>query len=172
MEETGRARQAAAGDAAAFAALVRMHEAKVRRFLNRLTRGDGADDLAQEVFIKAWRMRASWREEGSYGAWLMRIAWTSFLSARRADTRRMERDFHALESSTPSAGSAPDAALDVERALASLDERERAAAMLCFAEGYSHGEAARIMDLPLGTLKSIVARARARLVQSLESSNE
>ncbi|HEX8532838.1 MAG TPA: sigma-70 family RNA polymerase sigma factor [Allosphingosinicella sp.] len=172
MEETGRARQAAAGDAAAFAALVRMHEAKVRRFLNRLTRGDGADDLAQEVFVKAWSMRASWREEGSYGAWLMRIAWTSFLSARRADTRRMERDFHTLESSTPGAEFAPEAALDVDRALASLDERERAAAMLCFAEGYSHGEAARIMDLPLGTLKSIVARARARLVQSLESSNE
>jgi RNA polymerase sigma-70 factor (ECF subfamily) len=41
--------------------------------------------------------------------------------------------------------------------------------MLCFAEGYSHAEAAQIMDLPLGTLKSIVARARARLVASLEA---
>lgn len=171
MEEPGLARQAAGGDAAAFAALVRMHEAKVRRFLGRLTGGNGADDLAQEVFIKAWKMRGSWREEGSYGGWLMRIAWTSFLSARRADTRRMERDFHSLRGSGASADPAPDAALDLNHALASLDERERAAAMLCFAEGYSHGEAARIMDLPLGTLKSIVSRARARLVQSLESSN-
>lgn len=169
MDESGLARRAAAGDAAAFAALVRLHEAKVRRFLTRLTRGEGADDIAQEVFIKAWRMRGAWREEGSYGGWLMRIAWTSFLTARRTQTRRQERDFQAWEASGAQDGAGPDAAIDIGRALAGLDERERAAAMLCFAEGYSHSEAAGIMDLPLGTFKSIVARARSQLVASLEA---
>jgi RNA polymerase sigma-70 factor (ECF subfamily) len=161
-------RRAAAGDAAAFAALVRLHEAKVRRFLSRLTRGEGADDIAQEAFVTAWRMRASWRGEGSYGAWLMRIAWTSFLSDRRAGLRRQARDQEAFESAERSGTAPSELRIDVAAALAALDARERAAAMLCFAEGYSHGEAAEIMDVPLGTLKSIVARARARLVASLE----
>jgi len=49
------ARRAAAGDAAAFTALVRAHEGALRRFLARLTRGESADDLAQEAFLRAWR---------------------------------------------------------------------------------------------------------------------
>jgi RNA polymerase sigma-70 factor (ECF subfamily) len=169
-DDSGLGRQAAAGDAAAFAALVRLHEAKVRRFLSRLGRGEGADDLAQETFVTAWRMRAAWREEGSYGAWLMRIAWTTFLSAHRSEARRQARDRETFErAELREAPSPPDLGIDVARAVAGLEERERAAAMLCFAEGYSHAEAAQIMDLPLGTLKSIVARARARLVASLEA---
>lgn len=168
-DENGLARRAAAGDSAAFSALVRLHEAKVRRFLARLVRGDGADDLAQETFVTAWRMRAAWRGEGNYGAWLMRIAWTTFLSARRAGTRRQERDLRAYEAGGRSEAEPLELRIDVAAALSLLDERERAAAMLCFAEGYSHSEAAAIMEVPLGTLKSIVARARARLVATLEA---
>lgn len=159
------ARRAAAGDAAAFTALVRAHEAAVRRFLARLTRGEGADDLAQETFLKAWRMADHYRGEGSYRAWLLRIGWSLFLSARRAGDRRAAREDAAV-ASLP--GHDADAAIDLERALAGLGERERAAALLCFGEGCSHGEAAQIMRIPLGTLKSIVARARAALVERLE----
>jgi RNA polymerase sigma-70 factor (ECF subfamily) len=100
----------------------------------------------------------------------MRIAWTTFLSARRSEARRQARDRETFErTELREAPSPPDLGIDVARAVAGLEERERAAAMLCFAEGYSHAEAAQIMDLPLGTLKSIVARARARLVASLEA---
>ncbi|TMJ18780.1 MAG: sigma-70 family RNA polymerase sigma factor [Alphaproteobacteria bacterium] len=170
-DELGLARRAAAGDAAAFAALVRTHEAAVRRFLARLTRGanssgGGADDLAQEVFLKAWRSAAAFRGEGSYRAWLMRIAWTLFLSAQRAKGRREAREQAAPE---PGRHDDRNTAIDLQRALAGLGERERAASLLCFGEGCSHGEAARIMGIPLGTLKSILARARAALVQRLEA---
>ena len=165
------ARRAAAGDAAAFAALVRAHEAAVRRFLARLTRGansgeGGADDLAQEVFLKAWRSADAFRGDGSYRAWLMRIAWTLFLSAHRARGRREARE---QASSAPQSRHDRDTAIDLQRALAGLGERERAAALLCFGEGCSHGEAAQIMGIPLGTLKSILARARSALVQRLEA---
>ncbi len=163
------ARRAAAGDAAAFTALVRIHEGAVRRFLARLTRGDGADDIAQEVFLKAWRRAGDWRGEGSYRGWLIRIAWTSFLAAHRAKGRQDVRDQAAFETEAP-ARHDPESAIDLSRALAALGERERAAALLCFGEGCSHGEAAGIMGLPLGTLKSIVARARATLVRQLEVS--
>lgn len=166
-EDAVLARKAAGGDSAAFTALVRRHERKVRAFLSRLTGGQGADDLAQEVFVKAWRQSTDWRGDGSYGGWLMRIAWTSFLSARRTDARRQGRDQRDYEARID-ASSCPDARIDAQRALAGLDERERAAALLCFGDGYSHGEAAKIMGLPLGTLKSIAARARAKLVQALE----
>ena len=158
------ARKAAAGDAAAFTVLVRRHERRVRVFLSRLTRGEGADDLAQETFMKAWRMAGAWRGEGSYEGWLLRIAWREFLSRCR---KRVEEPADPDETAQ---WRAPDAEgkLDVERALARLPERERAAALLCFGEGCSHSEAASILGLPLGTLKSVVARARAALVRDLE----
>ena len=158
------ARRAAAGDAAAFTMLVRAHESAVRRFLRRLA-GQTADDLAQEVFLKAWRAAGHYRGDGSYRAWLMRIAWSTFLSAHRAAGRR-----EAREAAPPERESRhdPELAIDVERALASLGARERAAALLCYGEGCSHAEAAEILGLPLGTLKSVVARARAALVRTLE----
>lgn len=167
--EAELATRAAAGDTAAFAALVRIHEGRVRRFLARLTDGDGGDDLAQETFIKAWRTRAGWRGEGGYGAWLMRIAWTSFVSAHRASGRRQARDHEAYERGSQNSGLSPDSAIDLARALAGLDDRERAAAQLCFAEGYTHEEAALILSVPLGTLKSIAARARVKLATALET---
>lgn len=159
------ARRAAAGDAAAFTMLVRAHEAAVRRFLRRLA-GDAADDLAQETFLKAWRAAGHYRGEGRYRAWLMRIAWTQFLGARRAGLRRDARE---ADAPPPENRHDPEMALDLARALSRLGERERAAALLCFGEGCSHAEAAEIMGLPLGSLKSIVARARAALVKTLEA---
>lgn len=164
-QDAALARRAAAGDAAAFTALVRAHEGAVRRFLARLTRGEGADDLAQEAFLRAWRRAGDYRGMGSYRGWLMRIAWTLFLDSRRGAGRRLEREAALAPADAPHD---PDAAIDLGRALAGLDVRERAAALLCFGEGCSHGEAAAIMNVPLGTLKSILARARAALVTRLE----
>ncbi|MFL6863328.1 MAG: RNA polymerase sigma factor [Allosphingosinicella sp.] len=158
------AAKAAAGDVAAFTALVRRHERRVRAFLARVTRGEGADDLAQETFLKAWRVASSYRGEGSYEGWLLRIAWRQFLSSRR---KRTEAPAEPVERADEAAGS-PDARIDVERALARLAPREQAAATLCLGEGYSHAEAAGILDLPLGTLKSIVARAKGALAKQLE----
>ncbi|MGZ8997869.1 MAG: RNA polymerase sigma factor [Allosphingosinicella sp.] len=163
------ARKAAGGDAGAFTSLVRRHERRVRAFLLRLCRGDAhlADDLAQETFVKAWRMAASWRGEGSYEGWLLRIAWRSFLSDRRGRRDEVGLDDESLGGHV----SDPNAAIDVDRALAKLGASERAAALLCLGEGWSHGEAAKILDLPLGTLKSIVARARAQLISHLEGAS-
>jgi RNA polymerase sigma-70 factor (ECF subfamily) len=168
--DTELARRAAGGDVRAFGRLVRLHEARVRRFLARLVRGDGADDIAQEVFLKAWRMRGRWREEGRYGAWLMGIAWTSFLDFKRVQARHARSD----EPGPAEEGPSPDldGAIDLARAMAALDDRTRAAAQLCFAEGYSHGEAAAILQLPLGTLKSMAARARAQLAAALETGHD
>jgi RNA polymerase sigma factor (sigma-70 family) len=156
--------KAAAGDVAAFTELVRRYERRVRAFLSRLTRGEGADDLAQETFLTAWRMAAAFRGDGSYEGWLLRIAWRQFLSRRRKRTEEPAEMEAAEGWHRPDA----EAKVDVDRALARLPARERAAALLCLGEGYSHGEAATILELPLGTLKSVVARAKAELVRHLE----
>jgi RNA polymerase sigma-70 factor (ECF subfamily) len=143
---------------------VRRHERRVRAFLARVTRGEGADDLAQETFLRAWRVAGSFRGEGSYEGWLLRIAWRQFLSSRR---KRTEAAADVPDQADPLAADR-DARIDVARALDRLGPRERAAAVLCLGEGYSHAEAAAILDLPLGTLKSIVARAKGALVMHLE----
>ena len=126
--------------------------------------GDQGDDLAQEAFLAAWRSAGSWRQQGSYSAWLARIAWRQFLSHKRR-----ERPTSPLEDAGEMAvGADAERRSMIDQAMARLPERERMAAMLCFAEGYSHGEAAQIMGIPLGTLKSLAARARRGLVQVLE----
>jgi RNA polymerase sigma-70 factor (ECF subfamily) len=56
----------------------------------------------------------------------------------------------------------------IDRALAALPDRKRAAALLVFAEGHSHSEAAAMLDIPLGTLKSVIGRARTALTPLLE----
>jgi RNA polymerase sigma-70 factor (ECF subfamily) len=112
-------------------------------------------------------MASSFRGEGSYEGWLLRIAWRLFLSDIRS--RRSDEDgFESHAQAVPASDLA--VRLDVDRALERLDPRERAAALLCFAEGYSHQEAALILEMPLGTLKSIVARARVQLTAVLVGS--
>lgn len=167
-EDAKLAKDAAAGDSAAFSQLVRRHESAVRRFLTRLS-GHSADDLAQEVFVKAWRLGSSWRGTGTYKNWLMGIAWAQFLTARRGDQRRVARESNCVDER---AIFDPIVRMDVQKALRELDERERAVAILCFGEGCSHGEAAAILRMPLGTLKSVVTCARNKLARRLELGND
>lgn len=131
--------------------------------LRRLA-GDAGDDLAQETFVAAWRAAASWRGDSSYFTWLARIGWRQFLSHRRSQPKTEPLD----EADQPAVQPQDGQRAAIDQAMARLPERERMAALLCFANGHSHGEAAMIMDVPLGTLKSLVARARRRLVETLE----
>lgn len=142
---------------------MRRHEAALRALLRRLA-GDQSDDLAQETFIIAWRRAETWQQTGSYRSWLLRIAWRQFLSTRRRQRPTESLDHAAVIAVEPTARR--KAAID--EAMGRLGERERMAALLCFAEGCTHPEAARIMNVPLGTLKSLVARARRGLVECLE----
>lgn len=166
-EDEALAHLAAGGDTAAFERLVRRHESSVRNFLRRVAR-EAADDLAQETFIRAWRSAHSFRGRGSYRSWLYRIAWRVFLSSRKppavdSDDAEPQREWHCPD---------PATGIDIDRAMGALSERERAVAILCFAEGCSHTEAATVLGLPLGTVKSLVARARAKLISYLEPDHD
>jgi len=159
------ARLAAAGDAAAFGVLVRLHQSRLRGFLLRLTRGDGAlaDDLAQETFLEAFRKIAQCRE--SFFGWLCAIAWSRFLmEARKRKTEPLDE---TMAEDAPAAERASQTRLDLEKAFAHLAPAQRAALTLCFAFGFSNEEAAAALDLPLGTLKSHINRGRAKLAALL-----
>lgn len=163
------AREAAAGDTVAFGVLVRQHQSRLRGFLLRMTKGNGAlaDDLAQETFLEAFRKIAQFGD-GSFFGWLCAIAYSRYLMEAR------KRKLESLDEAEDLPGDAPEpetaslVRLDLERALARLAPAQRAALTLCFALGLSHEEAAAALHLPLGTLKSHVNRGREKLAVLLD----
>jgi RNA polymerase sigma-70 factor, ECF subfamily len=155
------------GDEAAFAELVRRRQAWVRGLLRRLS-GDSplADDLAQEAFLHAWQHLGQLRESGAFGAWLRQIAvniWLQHARRHRIPMDAIDETPGALN--VPSEGGMSNAAgrIDLQAALEKLRPAERLCLVLAYAEGMSHGEIAEATRLPLGTVKSHVARATAKL---------
>lgn len=156
----------AARGSAAFETLVRRHQAPLRAFLIRMT-GDAslADDLAQEALIKAFRGLDGFRGGSSFRSWLFSIAMREAAMARRKTAQRAKLE--ADPEGEASGDGVPEFSLDLQRALAALSAEERAAALLCDAAGFSHAEAAGAMAAPLGTVKTLVARAREKLRAAL-----
>lgn len=162
--------RALAGSDAAFARLVQRHQAAVRAFLRRLLMSGWAeaDDLAQETFLAAWTNLRSLKQPEGFRSWLLGIAWRRAQDRIRANRRSAARDQSWLESREGDvANAAPDQRLALEQAMAALAPDVRACVALCLAEGLSHPEAAQALGLPLGTVKSHVARGRARLMTVL-----
>jgi len=163
---------AAAGDGPAFARLVTRHQGAVRGFLRRLAGNHAdADDLAQETFVTAWMRLGAFRAGESFRAWLCGVAWRKWLARTRSEGRRLRRERAAAEPA-PACPSHPDHRLDAAAALAVLAPEQRAAVALCLAAEFSHAEVAAALGLPLGTVKSHVARGRKRLLEVLGGADE
>jgi RNA polymerase sigma factor (sigma-70 family) len=167
--------RARTGDRAAFAQLVRAHQSRVRLQLRRLTRGDLAlaDDLAQETFVQAWQHLADFRGEARLATWLHRIALTRFLQHVRRPGLLAAwcEDIDAAAGPAHDPRPAEGLRLDVEQALAALGEMQRLAILHCYHLDLSHAEAAQVLGLPLGTLKSHLERAKTRLRELLAAWN-
>lgn len=153
-EDLALSRRAAAGDALAFRLLVEKHEAPLRAFLTHMAGPTIADDIAQDAFLKAWRNAGQFDGRSAYRTWLTRIAWRC-----RIDQLRREKAVEADAAPQPGCGAEQ---AEVRDMLARLSDSERAALVLCDGHGWTHVEAAELLGLPLGTLKSTAARARAR----------
>ena len=151
------------GDRSAFSELVWRRQSWLRNLLRRLSRDPArADDLAQQVFLKAWRSLPQLKSPGAFGGWLRRLAINTWLAeVRAAPPRAMEWGPEEL----PAAAFMPTAAeqLDLDRALAKLTHTERLCVVLAYSEGMSHGEISAAAALPLGTVKSHVRRGAQRL---------
>ena len=163
------ARVLADDDQHAFGELVRRHQSTVRSLLRQLTRTDVslADDLAQETFIRAYKNIRGFRGEARFSTWLYRIAYNCF----REDVRRRKEvvgvDEELLQAEHDPQTVDPGLRRDLMHALNLLPLNERTAVVLCCQNGLSHDEAARVLDIPLGTVKTNVLRGREKLKRTL-----
>ena len=169
-QEAAWVARAAAGERAAFAALVQAHQGYLRKLLGRVCRGDHAraDDLAQEAFVRAWRALPKFRGEARFRTWLTRLAYSALAAERPALPMPGDDTPPDLDSHSDFALSS-DLRIDLDRALAGLSEAQRHALLLCYGADLSHVEAAQILGWPLGTLKTQVLRAKARLRAQLSA---
>jgi RNA polymerase sigma factor (sigma-70 family) len=156
-------------DQHAFGELVRRHQSPVRGLLRQLTRTDVAlaDDLAQQTFLRAYKNIRSFRGEARFSTWLYRIAYNCF----REDARRRKElvgiDEERLQTQHDPQTANPALRHDLMRALSLLPLNERSAVLLCCQNGLSHDEAARVLEIPLGTVKTNVLRGREKLKRML-----
>ena len=156
-------------DQHAFSELVRRHQSAVRGLLRQLTRTDVAlaDDLAQQAFLRAYKNIRSFRGEARFSTWLYRIAYNCF----REDARRRKElvgiDEEQLQTQHDPQVANPALRHDLMRALSLLPLNERSAVLLCCQNGLSHDEASRVLDIPLGTVKTNVLRGREKLKRML-----
>ena len=168
-------------DRHAFAELVKRHQSAVRACLRKLTAGNHAlaDDLAQETFVLAWRNLKSFRQEARFSTWLYRIATNCWLAQARKRQEELlgDRDDAVVDddsgahdddrASTHDHASTTTMKIDLERAMATLSEAERAAIVQCYHNDLSHEEAAYVLGCPVGTVKTHVLRGKQKLKRAL-----
>ena len=159
---------AVVGGRDAFGELVRRHGSAVRALLRRMGADPVlADDLAQDAFLAAFEQIADFRGEGTFQAWVKRIAARLYVRRWRKEARLdLGADSEALDAGGAGEGAAASR-IDLDDALKSLSAAERVCVSLTYGAGLSHAEAAEALNAPLGTVKSHVKRGldklRARL---------
>ena len=124
-------------------------------------------DLAQETFLAAWPRIGRLKAGASVRAWLCGIAHRKHMTVRRSAARSRVREEAWEADREMVCDAAPADKLALDRAMAALPPDQRACVALCLAADFSHAEAAEALDLPLGTVKSHVARGRVRLLDAL-----
>ena len=137
--------------------------------LRQLTRADVelADDLAQETFIRAYKHIRTFRGEAKFSTWLYRIAYNVFREEARKRKELVGIDEEQLERQADPQTTDAGLRHDLMSALQTLPLHERSAVMLCCQNGLSHDEASRVLDIPLGTVKTNVLRGREKLKKLL-----
>lgn len=174
--------RAKAGDVSSFHELVDRHQVAIFNVVLRTVSDSGiAEDVTQEAFVRAWKSVGQFRG-GNVRGWLMRIAVNRAYDTLRSQKRRPAGSLDALDYepvptwSTSAASEDPQAystrgelSEALERYLARLPDDQRTALLLVDLEGFSYDEAAGIMAVAPGTIKSRISRARARLREEIRA---
>jgi len=160
--------RAARGDAAAFEKIVQRFERPVYSLVFRLT-GDkeGARDLAQDVFLKAWRNLPRYDPERPFAPWFLKLAANLAINARAAAKLRKTVPLEEHPAPPPEAQET-DLRDAVRKTIAELDPRYAACVALFYLEGLSVKEIGERLGVPEGTVKIRLHRARSVLKEKLE----
>jgi RNA polymerase sigma-70 factor (ECF subfamily) len=162
--------RAMAGDAGAFQILVERYQDQAYGLALRIVRSpEEAEEVAQDAFLRAWQALPRFRRDSRFSTWLYRI-----VSRRALDVLRVLSTRRGRETELEAAATAPAAALDpgadpggerrlLERLIGDLPEVARAVVTLYYYEDRSVEEVARILEMPEGTAKTHLHRARAAL---------
>ncbi len=176
------------GDIGAFNDLVRKYEKQVYNFAYRLTGNyDDANDVAQDAFLRVFNAIGTFRGDSSFSTWLFRITTNVFLDERKKAKAHPQTSLdeylelgessvaRQIEDPAPT----PEAVLEeseraliLSKAVGDLPEYQRAMVTLYHTQQKSYEEIAEIMDLPIGTVKSRLNRARLALKEKLSGIRE
>ncbi len=173
------------GDSAAFAVLVEKYQQPILNLVARTLRDPvEAEDLAQTVFVQAWKSAVRYQASAKFSTWLFTIARNLCLNELRRRARHPAEPLDALhpehegetlrQPADTQTASPPDALLHgelehkIEEALAALPENQRTALLLCQRDELSYEEIARVLGCSLSATKSLIFRGRETLKQKLK----
>ena len=153
------------GDKKAFDKLTCKYQSPIRRFFLNLTAGDGqlSDDLAQETFIKAYLNINAFKGISGFSTWLYRIAYNVFYDSVRAQKHYSDIDEQIIDSQHQTQNEFSAEKLDIYKALKLLRKEEQSAVLLFYMEDKTHNEIAKIMNCPLGTVKTYILKGKEKL---------
>ena len=169
--ELADAALAASGDARAFERLYRTHAARIHSLARRMVNDAHADDLTQDVFVRAWEKLGTFRGEAAFGTWLHRLAVNVILARRQTfstERQRYEADGDALDEMPSVTLSPGEWGVDFEEAIGRLPDGARQVFLLHDVEGYRHEEIATMLGIVAGTSKSQLHHARMALRKHLD----
>lgn len=160
-------------DRRAFGMLVEAYQTEIRRFFLNLTFGDASlsDDLAQETFIKAYTSIRSFKGLSKFSTWLYRIAYNELYSyTRKRQEERLDDNTSALNSEDQmgSYEESCNSRLDINTAMQALNETERSIVTLYYLQDIPIKKIIEITNLPEGTIKSHLSRARTKMAHVLK----
>jgi RNA polymerase sigma-70 factor (ECF subfamily) len=149
-------------DNRAFEKIVIKYQSDVRGLFIQLTNGNItlADDLAQDTFIRAYKYLRTFKATAGFSTWLYRISYNVFMDHTKSLKKTDDIDgFDCISDDDKDVGSE----IDMQNAIKILNGNEKIAILLHYDKGYSHNEIAKIMDIPLGTVKTNILRAKEKL---------
>jgi RNA polymerase sigma-70 factor, ECF subfamily len=178
-------RRAQAGDGDAYGKLVVKYQDLVYNAVYRMVnREDQAADIAQEAFVKGWRALASFEGRAQFGTWIYRIAINACISDRRGLKRRKATSLNSAMGGDPDGEGGMDVADDapepveqlvdnekvkmVQEAIGELEHEFRTMIVLRDMEGRPYEEIAEVLEVPVGTVRSRLHRARQALKDKLK----
>jgi RNA polymerase sigma-70 factor (ECF subfamily) len=161
------------GDTNVFKRLFDTNVSRIYSFCLRMSMNrELAEEITQDVFVKAWEKLHTFRGESKFTSWLHSIAVNEFLMRKRSEKRFFQRftttdDIYQFDRGTNGSESHYHSSIDLEKAISGLPEQAKAVFILHDVHGYQHKEIADMMNIEIGTTKAHLHRARKLLREEL-----